>query len=68
MKAKGSAMAGRKALVAYFRRITTVEGSGASILSTISKSLERGLSTPSGGNAIMCKLVATSSAVSGSPL
>src|SRR5947209_18809887 len=68
MKALGSASAGRKALVANLRRITTVEGAGASILSTMSKSLERGLNTPSGGKAIIWRLFATSSAVSGSPL
>src|ERR1700740_2081468 len=41
MKAKGSASAGRKASVANLRWKTTVEGSGASTVSTISYPLSR---------------------------
>src|SRR6185437_3334098 len=52
---------------ANFRRKTTVCGSLASTLSTITKLLERGLKTPCGGKAILLKLAATSAAVSGSP-
>jgi len=48
--------------------MTTVCGSVAAILSTIMKVAERGLTTPSGGKAILFRLAATSSAVSLSPL
>src|SRR5215470_15413095 len=67
MKANGSASAGRNASVAYFRRNTTVVGSGASTLSTITKYLSRALDTPSGGWAMYCQFTATSAAVSGVP-
>src|ERR1700761_479063 len=67
MKVKGSAIAGRNALVANLRRKMTVDGSGASTLSTISYQLCRGLRTPAGGSMIICQLFATSAAVRGEP-
>src|SRR6266481_1755778 len=63
----GSASAGRKALVANFRWNTTVVGSGASTLSTITKWLCRALLTPSGGSMSLFQLADTSSAVSAEP-
>src|ERR671926_1371963 len=68
MKLYGLASAGRNALVGNLRWMTTVSGSGAVTSLTITKFVERGLSTPSGGNMIMFRLAATSSAVSLSPL
>src|SRR6516165_11820589 len=67
MKANGSASAGRNASVANLRRKTTVEGSGASTVSTISYQLSRGLSIPFGGWIIISQLLATSAALRGEP-
>src|SRR5205085_8179127 len=67
MKAKGSASPGRNASVANLRWKTTVEGSGASTVSTISYQLSRGLSIPFGGWMIVSQLLAISPAVKGEP-
>src|SRR5579864_8437688 len=55
------------ASVAYLRRKTIVRGSGASILSTITKLLWRGLTTPSGGKMILFHEASMSADVSGVP-
>ena len=53
--------------MANFSLKTMVDGSGASILSTIMKLLWRGLTTPSGGKMILFQEARTSAAASGVP-